>query len=86
MKTLQEIHLTMKQQWYKAQLVMMMNQIVESMDNGDADEQWQYHNHNDEWTRTSKWGLQEVPVCQGYTLKPHNTIPHATNNGETKGS
>ena len=40
------------------------------MDDGDADEQQRYLNNNDKWTQTSKWGLQEVPVYQGYTLKP----------------
>ena len=28
--------------------------------------------------------LQEVPVCQGHTLKSHDTVRHAADHGATK--
>ena len=31
-------------------------------------------------------GFQEVPVCQGHTLKSCNTVQHATDHGATRGS
>ena len=35
---------------------------------------------------TGKGRLQEVPVCQGHTLKSCDTIPHEADLGATKGS